>query len=79
MSDKPPRFLSVKQVADELAVTPAQVYTLLKSGEMPAIQVGPKRVWRIERVKLEEYIEQQYAATRAAVAAGDVADEEGED
>jgi hypothetical protein len=49
------------------------MYSLLRSGELPAIQVGPKRVWRIERTKLEEYIEAQYAATRDAIERGDMA------
>ncbi|MCZ2261369.1 helix-turn-helix domain-containing protein [Isoptericola sp. QY 916] len=64
--------MDVETVANELAISNAQVYTLLRSGELPAIQVGPKRVWRIERAKLEEYIEAQYVAVRAAVARGDV-------
>ncbi|MEU2201673.1 helix-turn-helix domain-containing protein [Isoptericola sp. NPDC019482] len=74
-----PRFLSVKDVADELAITETAVYTLLKTREVPAIQVGPKRVWRIERVKLEEYIERQYAAARDAIAKGQVAPEGAEE
>jgi len=69
------RFLSVKDVADELSTTETAVYTLLKTGEVPAIQVGPKRVWRIEREKLEEYIERQYAAARDAIAKGQVTPE----
>ncbi|MEL7978353.1 helix-turn-helix domain-containing protein [Isoptericola sp. F-RaC21] len=73
------RFLSVKDVAEELAITETQVYTLLKTGELPAIQVGPKRVWRIERVKLEEYIERQYAAAWDAIAKGQVTLESGEE
>lgn len=67
-----PRFLTVKAVADELAVTETQVYTLLKSGELPAIQVGPKRVWRIERARFEDYIQRQYAQVEAAVTSGEV-------
>ncbi|MGW8566774.1 helix-turn-helix domain-containing protein [Isoptericola sp. NPDC055881] len=74
-----PRFLSVKSVADELAITETAVYPLLKTGEVPAIQVGPKRVWRIERAKLEEYIERQYAAARDAIAKGQVTPEDGEE
>lgn len=72
------RFLTVKDVAEELAITEPAVYTLLKTGEVAAIQVGPKRVWRIERAKLEEYIEQQYTAARESIAHGQVAPEEGE-
>jgi prophage regulatory protein len=67
-----PRFLTIKNIADELAITETQVYTLVRTGELPAIQVGPKKVWRIERAKLEDYIEQQYAAARRAVEADDV-------
>lgn len=67
-----PRFIDVDAVAKELAVSRAQVYSLLRGGEMPAIQIGPKRVWRIERAKLEEYIERQYAAVRDAIARGEV-------
>lgn len=77
MSDSPspapqPRFLDLDQVAKELAVSRATMYTMLRSGELPAIQVGPKNVWRIERAKLEEYIADRYAATRRAVEAGEV-------
>lgn len=68
----PPRFIDVDAVADELAISRTQVYSLLRGGDLPAIQVGPKRVWRIERTKLEEYIERQYQATREAIERGDV-------
>jgi prophage regulatory protein len=67
-----PRFLAVKTVADEIAISEAQVYTILRSGELPAIQVGPKKVWRVERVKLGEYIERQYAAARESVASDEI-------
>jgi excisionase family DNA binding protein len=67
-----PRFIDVDAVAKELAISRAQVYSLLRGGDLPAIQVGPKRVWRIERSKLEEYIERQYQATREAIERGDV-------
>lgn len=72
MTDSP-RFIDVDAVADELAISRAQVYSLLRGGDLPAIQIGPKRVWRIERTRLEEYIERQYQATREAIARGDVA------
>lgn len=65
------RFLTLEQVKDTLAITEAMAYTLVRSGELPAIQVGPKRVWRIEAKELEEYIERQYEATRRRVAAGE--------
>ncbi len=64
-----PRFLTLKNIADELAISETQVYTLVRSGELPAIQVGPKKVWRIERSKFEEYIERLYAAAASAAPA----------
>lgn len=38
----------------------SQTYALVKSGDLPAIQVGGRNQWRVERVKLEEYIERMY-------------------
>jgi excisionase family DNA binding protein len=54
------RFLTPTDVAEELAVSQSQMYAILKSGELPAIQVGGRGQWRIERVKLEEYIARMY-------------------
>jgi prophage regulatory protein len=60
-----PRFLSLADVAEELSVSVAQVRTLVHSGELPAIQVGGRGIWRVEAVALEEYIQRQYARARA--------------
>jgi len=57
------RFLTIPQVADELATSEAQVTALLKRGELPAIKLGGRGQWRIERSKLEGFIEQCYAET----------------
>ena len=38
--------------------------SLVTSGELPAIQVGGKKAWRVEASVLEQYIQDQYAATR---------------
>ena len=50
------RFLTLADVAETL--------NLVSSGELPAIQVGGKHVWRIEESVLEQFIQDQYAATR---------------
>lgn len=55
-----PRFLTLADVAEELAVSSSQMYALVKSGDLPAIQVGGRGQWRVERVKLEEYIARMY-------------------
>jgi len=65
MSTPPgPRFLTLTQVADELNTSPSQTYALVRSGELKGIQIGGRNQWRVERVKLEEYIEQAYLRTR---------------
>jgi excisionase family DNA binding protein len=55
-----PRFMNLTDVAEELAVSSSQMYALVKSGDLPAIQVGGRGQWRVERVKLEEYIARMY-------------------
>ena len=55
-----PRFLRLSDVAEELATTMSQVYALVRSGELRAIQIGGRNQWRVERVMLEEFISQAY-------------------
>ncbi len=63
------RFLTLADVAEELAVSVAQVRVLVRSGELRAIQVGGRNQWRVEAAALEEYIQEQYARTRARIEA----------
>ncbi|GAA4288972.1 helix-turn-helix domain-containing protein [Georgenia daeguensis] len=63
------RFLTLADVAEELAVSVAQVRVLVRSGELRAIQVGGRNQWRVEASALEEYIQEQYARTRARIEA----------
>jgi len=53
----------MSDVAEELSVSMSQVYHMVRSGELPAIKVGGRGQWRIERAKLEEYIERKYQET----------------
>lgn len=57
------RFLTMQEVADELATSLSQIYHMVRSGELPAIKIGGRGQWRIERVKLEDYIAEKYAET----------------
>jgi len=57
------RFLLLSDVAAELNVSDSQVYHMVRSGELPAIKIGGRGQWRVERARLEEYIQQKYAAT----------------
>jgi excisionase family DNA binding protein len=58
-----PRFLLLSDVAAELNVSDSQVYHMVRSGELPAIKIGGRGQWRVERARLEEYIERKYAET----------------
>ena len=59
-----PRFLSIADVAEQLAVSTGQIRTLIRSGELRAIQVGGRGQWRIEVTELEDYIQRQYSAAQ---------------
>jgi excisionase family DNA binding protein len=57
------RFLLLSDVAAELNVSDSQVYHMVRSGDLPAIKIGGRGQWRVERAKLEEYIQRKYAET----------------
>ncbi|MBS44263.1 MAG: DNA-binding protein [Nocardioides sp.] len=55
-----PRFLTLADVAEVLNTSSAQVYALVRRGELPAIKIGGRGQWRVESDRLEEYIAQAY-------------------
>jgi excisionase family DNA binding protein len=56
------RFLTLADVATELAISVHQAYALVRSGELPAIKVGGH--WRVENVALESFIADKYEESR---------------
>ena len=72
----PPRFLTLADVAEALNTSSAQVYALVRRGELPAIKLGGRGQWRVESAVLEEFIQRLYADTRAFVAGHPFADQE---
>ena len=66
MSDSP-RFLTLADVAEVLATSSAQVYALVRRGELPAIKIGGRGQWRVESSQLETFIEKMYAETKTFV------------
>lgn len=66
MSDSP-RFLTLADVAEVLATSSAQVYALVRRGELPAIKIGGRGQWRVESSQLESFIEKMYAETKTFV------------
>lgn len=66
MDDQPgPRFLLLEDVAEELATSHAQVYAMVRRGELRALKLGGRGQWRVERSALEDYIARAYAETAA--------------
>ncbi|MFT0847459.1 helix-turn-helix domain-containing protein [Actinomycetaceae bacterium L2_0104] len=62
------KFLSIADVAEYLNVSAGQVRTLIRSGQLPAIQVGGRGQWRIETTELQKYVEACYEITRQRIA-----------
>ncbi|MFC7402037.1 helix-turn-helix domain-containing protein [Citricoccus sp. GCM10030269] len=60
-----PRFLTLTDVAEELQISMAQARAIVRSGELPAIQIGGRGQWRVEQVKLDEYIQNLYTQQAA--------------
>ncbi len=55
-----PRFLTLADVAEVLNTSSAQVYALVRRGDLAAIKIGGRGQWRVEADKLEEYIQRMY-------------------
>ena len=50
-------------MATYLSVSVPQAYALVRSGELPAIKVGGRGVWRVDRNQLESYIDRLHEET----------------
>lgn len=61
------RFLTLADVGEVLNISSSQTYALVRSGELPAIQVGGRGQWRVETRVLEEYIAKAYEKTASAL------------
>ena len=62
------RFLTLADVAAILNISDSQTYALVRSGELPAIKIGGRGQWRVERDQLESYIKRMYDQTKQFVA-----------
>lgn len=63
MSEK--RFLTLADVGEVLNISSSQTYALVRSGELPAIQIGGRGQWRVESRILEEFIADAYRRSAA--------------
>jgi excisionase family DNA binding protein len=60
-----PRFLTLTDVAEILNISASQTYALVRKQELPAIKIGGRGQYRVEREQLEAYIARMYDQTRA--------------
>lgn len=65
------RFLTLADVTEVLNISAPQAYALVRSGELPAIQIGGRGVWRVEATELEAYIQRMYAQARSRAVASE--------
>ena len=59
-----PRFLTLPDVAEILNTSVAQVYAMVRRGDLPAIKIGGRGQWRVSEPDLEEHIAQLRVETR---------------
>ena len=70
MAEKPgvgPRFLTLTDVAEVLNTSSAQVYALVRRGELKALKLGGRGQWRVEASELEAFIARAYDDTSAFI------------
>lgn len=70
------RFLTLADVAEVLNISSSQTYALVRSGDLEGIKIGGRGQWRVERAKLESFIERMYEQTRDFVATHPLAEAE---
>lgn len=58
------RFLTVPQVAEELATSEVQFIAMLRRGDLRGFELRGRGQWRIERAELEAYIQRCYEETK---------------
>ncbi len=71
-----PRFLLLSDVAEVLNISASQTRALVRNGDLAAIKIGGRGQWRVERSKLEDYIQRCYRETREFVESHPVGAEE---
>jgi excisionase family DNA binding protein len=67
MADQP-RFLLLADVAEILNTSVAQVYALVRRGDLLAMKMGGRGQWRVQASDLEDYIQRMYADAKDFIA-----------
>ncbi len=53
-----PRFLTASEAAERMRVSKMTVYRLIRSGKIPAVQIG--KAYRVRETDLEQYLNSSY-------------------
>lgn len=69
MAESTSRFLRLSDVAEILNISASQTYALVRAGDLPAIKIGGRGQWRVERDQVESYISRMYTETKDFVKA----------
>ena len=68
-------WLKLADVAELLNIGMQQAYSLVRDGEIAAIQIGRRGIWRVQRKAVEDYVERRLdeaeQARRSRAAADD--------
>jgi excisionase family DNA binding protein len=78
VTDGQPRFLTLADVAEILNTSQAQVYALVRRGDLRAIKIGGRGQWRVETSELEVFIQRMYDQTDAETGRGPAAEDAGD-
>lgn len=57
------KLLTLADVAEVLNASSAQVYALVRSGDLPAMKMGGRGQWRVHPERLDQYIERAHSET----------------
>lgn len=69
------RFLTIDDVSERLALSRQAVRSMIKRGDLAALQVGGRGLWRIPEEALDAYIQAGLEHTAQAVAEAATASE----
>ncbi|MDO4254154.1 MAG: helix-turn-helix domain-containing protein [Kocuria sp.] len=68
------QFYTLSDVAEILNASPAQVRAMVRTGELPAIQIGGRGQWRVQISVFDQWVEQKHQETAEAVRSGTAVD-----
>lgn len=60
-------FYTIADVSEMLKVSQSVVRNLINSGELKAIQIGGRGLWRIEESAVENFIQSQYSQSQEKI------------